>query len=184
MRGIFITGTDTNIGKTYVSAHLVKAWNADYWKPVQCGDLDRSDAMTVRDLLGGDYKGTIHPERYRFQAPKSPHIASAMEGVRIQLEDFVLPQSEKTILVEGAGGCLAPLNEEHAVIDLAVHLNLPVVLVTQSYLGAYNHTLSSIEVIRSRGLQIHGLVLNKGDDPEFREFVSRKTRLEFLTVIP
>jgi len=182
--GIFLSGIDTNIGKTVVSSLLVKLFNTDYWKPIQCGDLDNSDSMVLRKLIGKDYTGTLHPERYALHLPQSAHIAAKEANVNIKLQDFELPQSDKPIVVEGAGGCLVPINEENTVIDLAKHLGLPVVLVVRFYLGAYNHTLLSIEALQKRGIEIQGLILNEGDNPEFREFISRKTHLKFLGVVP
>jgi len=181
---IFISGTDTNVGKTIASAFLVKLLGADYWKPIQCGDLDKSDSMTVSKLLGEDYKGVLHPERYALRTPQSPHLCAKEEGLEIQLSDFTLPKSSRLLIVEGAGGSLVPLNNEDTVIDLAAHLGLPVILVTRFYLGAYNHTLLSIEAIQRRGIPILGLILNQGDNREFREYISRKTKLEFLAIIP
>lgn len=180
---IFISGTDTNIGKTVASALLVKILDADYWKPIQCGDLDKSDRSSVKTLLGPSYTGTLHPERYALSLPQSPHIAARAENVHIKRTDFVLPKSTRPIVVEGAGGCLAPLNDEDAVIDLAAHLGLAVVLVTRYYLGAYNHTLLSIEAVQRRGIKILGLILNGEDNPGFRDFISRKTNLEFLGIL-
>jgi dethiobiotin synthetase len=181
---LFISGTDTNIGKTLVSALFVKLMGADYWKPVQCGDLEKSDSKTLRDWLGPSYQGTLHPERYALETPCSPHLAAKREGALIKLDDFALPKGNTPLVIEGAGGCLAPLNDHDAVLDIASQLGAPVILVTRFYLGAYNHTLLSIEAIQKRGIEIRGLVLNGGDDLEFREYISRKTKLEFLGIIP
>ncbi len=182
---IFLTGTDTNVGKTVVSSLLVKIFNSDYWKPIQCGDLENSDTWTIQNLLGENYKGHMYPERYKFKAPLSPHLAAEKEAVSIQLNDFELPQNgNRSLIVEGAGGCLAPLNETHGIIDLAKHLDLEVILVTKFYLGAYNHTLLSLEALERRGITIKGLFLNEGDNKDFRDFISRKCKVEFLGIIP
>jgi dethiobiotin synthetase len=134
--------------------------------------------------LGSEYEGTLFPERHVLSLPQSPHLAARKEGLEIRLSDFVLPSTRRPLIVEGAGGCLAPLNEKDGVIDIATHLGLAVIFVTRFYLGAYNHTLLSIEAIQKRGIKILGLILNGGDEPEFREFISRKTGLEFLGIIP
>ena len=183
-KGYFICGTDTNVGKTFISALLVKALDADYWKPIQCGDLENSDTMTVRKFVGPNFGGILHREKYALKLPQSPHLAARSEHIKIHLDDFILPQSESLILVEGAGGCLAPINEEETILDLVEHLNLPLILVTRFYLGAYNHTLMSLESIQRRDLRIEGLILNDGDNPDFRDYITRKTKLDFLGIVP
>ncbi len=182
-RSIFVTGTHTGIGKTLVSALLLKLLAADYWKPVQCGDLTNSDTSTVRQLVGHDHPGIFHPERYALQLPQSVHIAAAAEQKTVKLNDFTRPQSSNRLIIEGAGGCLVPLNQTDVMIDLATHLQAPVILVTRYYLGAYNHTLLSLEALQARGVKILGLVLNGGEAPEFCEFISKKTGLPFLGII-
>lgn len=175
---IFITGTDTDIGKTVVASIFVKALGADYWKPVQCGSLEASDSQCVQELVNEDRR-CYHPERYRLAAPKSPHKAAAEEGLAISLRDFVLPQTSRPLVVEGAGGPLAPLNAKDWVIDLPACLGLATVVVTEPYLGSLNHTFLAIEAIRQRGLGILGLVVN-GKDDDFTSFVRERSGLPVL----
>lgn len=155
---LFVSGIGTGVGKTMASAMFVKKWNADYWKPVQSGDLAASDSMMVHQLLDGQVR--IHPERYRLQTPASPHYAAAIDGLEIKLSDFMLPETEANLIVEGAGGLFVPLNEQHFMIDLIAQLGLPVVLVLSDYLGCINHSLLSLEALKSRGIPVANLLFN------------------------
>jgi dethiobiotin synthetase len=165
-RRFFITGIGTDVGKTVASAILVKALGADYWKPIQCGDLEQSDSMKVQRLAGCH----VHPEAYRLQLPKSPHAAAAAEGLRVELENFQLPRTSGPLLVEGAGGILVPLNEQHTVLDLIMKLQLPVIVVSRHYLGSINHTLMTLELLKQRGVRVAGLLFN-GDEHSTTETV-------------
>ncbi|MEM6395651.1 MAG: dethiobiotin synthase [Bacteroidota bacterium] len=158
----FVSGIGTEVGKTVISSILVKSWQADYWKPVQCGDLDYTDSHKVAKWAEAT-PARIHPERYRLQMPASPHLAAEREGVNIQISDFELPETDKTLIVEGAGGLLVPLNAQHTMLDLIARLNIPVLLVSRHYLGSINHTLMSIEALRMRDIPLAGLIYN-GDD--------------------
>lgn len=161
-RGVFVTGTDTGVGKTVVSAVLARAWDADYWKPVQTGlDEDAGDTAAVATLagLGPD---RLHPPRHALKLPLSPDAAAAAEGVNIALDDFALPDAERPLVVEGAGGLLVPLCEGAQVIDLIARLGLPTVVVAADRLGAINHTLLTLEALRARGLPIFGVALVGG----------------------
>lgn len=160
MRGVFVTGTDTGVGKTIVSAALVRAWTADYWKPVQTGLAEEAgDTATVTALAGLDPRRSHRPT-HEFAAPLSPHAAAALEGARIALDDFQLPQTHRPLVVEGAGGVLVPLNEHDLMIDLIARLELPVVVVARSTLGTINHTLLTLEALSARGLEVFGVILN------------------------
>jgi len=172
---LFITGIDTNIGKTITSAIFCKALGADYFKPIQCGDLDNSD---THKMIGWGINQ--FPEALRLELPKSPNFASASP---IRLENINLPQTKNNLVVEGAGGVLVPLNQNDYIIDLAKKWNLPVVLVCKSYLGSLNHTLLSVEAIRSRGIEILGLVFNGVTNEESENFLAKRTGLKILLKI-
>jgi malonyl-CoA O-methyltransferase len=162
MRGVFVTGTDTGVGKTVASASLVRAWGADYWKPVQTGlDGEEGDTAAVAWLAGASPE-RLHPPAFRFGPPVSPHLAAALEGVEISLERLPLPASPQPIVVEGAGGPLVPLNPRETMIDLMRALDLPVIVVAADRLGAISHTLLAIEAVRARGLQLAGVILTGG----------------------
>ena len=177
-QGLFVTGIDTNIGKTIASAILREALNADYWKPIQCGDLDNSDTLKVQELT--EKKGAIHPETYALKNPLSPHQAAEREGKKISVSDFSLPQSSNSIVVEGAGGLLVPLNQKETILDLIMALKLPVVIVSKNYLGSLNHTLLTIDALRKQKIEILGLIFNGPENPELEEFLCQKSDLPKL----
>ncbi|QIP11821.1 dethiobiotin synthase [Spirosoma aureum] len=154
-----IAGIGTEIGKTVVSAILVEALQADYWKPVQSGAADDSDTETVRQLISNPTT-QFHPEAYRLSQPLSPHAAADLDGVHIDLNAITLPRTSNALVVELAGGLMVPLNEHELNIDLVQRLGLPIILVSRNYLGSINHTLLSIECCRSRNIPIAGIVFN------------------------
>ena len=159
MRGVFVTGTDTGVGKTVVSALMVKAWGADYWKPVQTGlDEEAGDTRTVA-VLTGVAAERLHAPAHGFGPPVSPHLAAAGAGVVIGLDTLVLPPSERPVVVEGAGGALVPLNTRETMLDLMARLDLPVVVVAATRLGAINQTLLALAALRARGIEVLGVVL-------------------------
>ncbi|GBR71150.1 dethiobiotin synthase [Gluconobacter kanchanaburiensis] len=173
-RGVFVTGTDTGIGKTLVSAILCRAWNATYWKPLQTGLADEDgDTPTVRDLAGLD-PSRIIPPAYAFQAPLAPLAAGDLENVTVNPGRLVLPQVPGPLVVEGAGGLMVPVREDMMIVDLIESLGLPVVLVTRSGLGTINHTLLSLEAMQRRGIPVAGVVpvgpLNSGNERDIVQF--------------
>ena len=155
-KGLFITGIGTDVGKTVASAVITKALEADYWKPVQCGDLDNSDSIKIARLTG---LNTLS-EAYRLQTPMSPHAAADLEGIELRLNEIELPESDNTIVVEGAGGVMVPFNSKETYLDLMVKFNLPVVLVTRHYLGSINHTILSWKVLKEAGLNVVAVVIS------------------------
>jgi dethiobiotin synthetase len=161
-KSIFVTGIGTGVGKTVVSATLVEALNADYWKPIQCGNLNESDALTVKSLIS-DSISQIHPEAYRFKTSSSPHYAAKMEEVEIDLANCIRPLTENRLIIEGAGGLMVPLNDDEYVADLIIAFDVPVVLVCRNYLGSINHTLLSIEMMKHKGIRLLGLIFS-GDN--------------------
>ena len=179
----FISGIGTEVGKTVVSAFLQLALDADYWKPVQAGDLEYGDRDRVRSWTGLP-ADRYHPERYRLHTPASPHYAARLDGLDIELEDFTLPATDRTLLVEGAGGLLVPLNDRHTMADLAAHLALPVILVSRHYLGSINHTLLSLEVLRQRGIPCAGVVYSGGNNPESERIIKLHAGVRKLASLP
>ena len=155
---LFITGVGTGVGKTVVSSILVDRFKADYWKPIQAGDLQDTDSMKVARWTHNMFK--IHKERYALQRAASPHEAAEVEGIEIKISDFELPQTDNNLIVEGAGGLFVPLNKKDYMIDLIRHLDIEVVLVIRDYLGVINHSLLSIKALESRGVLIHSVVFN------------------------
>lgn len=172
----FVTAIGTDSGKTVISAILCTALRAAYWKPVQAGFP--TDSEMVRNLAGSDL--TIFPERYLLKTPASPHAAAKAEGINIELNDFILPPVKKRLIIEGAGGCLVPLNDKHFVIDLAVRFATEVILVSNLYLGSINHTLLTYEAIKARGLSIKGIIFNGIENPESKRIILHHTSLPCL----
>lgn len=172
----FVTAIGTDSGKTLVSALLCQALGAHYWKPVQAGlpaDTDQVKAWVTHP----DFQAW--PERYRLQHPMSPHAAARREGVSLQVSDFTLP-SHSNLIVEGAGGLLVPINEEHTVADLIAHLNLPIILVANLYLGSINHTLLTLQEIKHRGLRLAGLVFNGPPNEDSQRVIEARAQVPVL----
>lgn len=169
----FVSGIGTNVGKTLVSAILVEALKADYWKPVQSGTTEGMDSETVRSLISNG-QTVIHPESYLLKEPLSPHFAAKLEGVEIELPKIIRPETSNTLIIEGAGGLLVPLNDRDAVIDLARQFDAEVILVISDYLGCINHALLSLHYLQSRQDRIHSLVFNGDFAPEVKEAIIRK----------
>jgi dethiobiotin synthetase len=161
---IFVTGTNTDIGKTLVSAILMCGSRGRYWKPVQTGLEEGTDTQWIREMTGLPDSHFV-PERYCLRHPLSPHAAAALEEVDISLEEFELPGPlSGPLIVEGAGGVMVPLNDRHFMLDLIVRLGLPVLVVASSQLGTINHTLLTLDKLRSRGVEIAGVVMNGASD--------------------
>lgn len=164
---LFITGIGTEIGKTVCSAILVQHFKADYWKPVQSGDLHYTDSHKIATWTDNT---VCHSEIYRLQLAASPHQSARAENIQIHLNDFQLPETQNSLIVEGAGGLMVPLSDDTFMIDLLERLRLPAVLVVRNYLGCINHTLLSIMVLQQRNIRLEYLVLN-GEFPEDTERV-------------
>jgi len=159
---LFVTGIGTEVGKTVCSAVLTKYFNAEYWKPVQSGDLDFSDSMKIKNWVGNDT--FCHPETYRFQLAASPHQSAKEEEMIIDLNEFQVPDTPHNLIIEGAGGLMVPLNDRDFMIDLIEKLKIPVALVTRNYLGCINHTVLSVMALNQRKIKLQYLILN-GDFP-------------------
>ncbi len=155
---LFVSGIGTGIGKTISAAIITEALHADYWKPIQSGSDDVSDSETVA-LLVSNAETRIYKEAYSLKHSSSPHYAAKLEGANIDISLCALPTTRR-LVVEGAGGLMVPLTEKHLQIDLVKQLELPVLLVVKNYLGSINHTLLSLEVLRSKGIKALGLVFN------------------------
>lgn len=179
MRRIIIVGIGTGIGKTIASSILVEALRADYWKPVQCGDLDNSDTKVVGSLVSNE-KSVFHQESYRLKGYKSPHAAASEENILIDLNRLYVPETENTIIIEPPGGLMVPLNNTDLVIDLVQLLNGEVVLVSQNYLGSINHTLLTAGALRSRGFNVLGIVFNGEPNNDSEEIILKITELPML----
>ena len=173
----FVTAIGTDCGKTFFSAVLCEALQADYWKPVQAG-LPR-DADTVKNLLSNTVS-KIQPEAFVLKTPASPHAAAKLDGVKIELEKFKIPETKNNLVIEGAGGCLVPLNDQDFVISLAKKFNTEVILVSQLYLGSINHTLLSADYLTRHKFNVKGIVFNGSSNPESENIILKHTGFQCL----
>lgn len=176
---IFITGTDTNVGKTVISAWLSYHLKASYWKPVQSGTIEGSDSITVSNLSGA----TTFQEVYALQAPLSPHLAASMEGIEINLGKIVPPITDNSLIIEGAGGVLAPLNNKQTILDLIDHLKVPTIVVAKSTLGTINHTCLTLEALRARSLPVLGVIMNGPCNPDNKQAIEHFGKTKVLAEI-
>jgi dethiobiotin synthetase len=184
MSGTFvITGTDTDIGKTVFAAALTAALGASYWKPVQAGLADGTDSETVA-RIGGIDPARILRERYRLQIPASPHFSAAQEGIAIGLDDLVIPEVDGPLIIEGAGGALVPVNPELLFADLFAHWALPVIIVASTRLGTINHSLLTIEALRSRGVPIHGIAYIGPEASDSEQVICEIGKIDRLGRLP
>jgi dethiobiotin synthetase len=170
----FVTGIDTDSGKTLASAILCEALGYDYWKPIQAGTP--KDSATINSLSP---KTVIHPEKYFLNTPASPHAAAKIDNIKIDLNSFTAPR-QSGIVIEGAGGCLVPLNDSDFVIDLAPRLNASILLVADLYLGSINHTLLSAHLLKSRGYPVKGVIFNGKSNAESERIILHHTQYPCL----
>jgi malonyl-CoA O-methyltransferase len=183
VRGVFVTGTDTGVGKTVVSAWLMRVLDADYWKPIQAGTEDETDTAVVQRLTGLP-EGRFHESAYRLTAPLSPYEAARREGITIDLDRIALPESARPLVVEGAGGILVPLNDRTFMTDLMAKFGLPAVIVARAELGTINHTLLTVEALRARGLPMAGVVMNGAPNAANRRAIETFGRVQVIAEFP
>ncbi|AOR81225.1 dethiobiotin synthase [Novosphingobium resinovorum] len=167
---IIVTGTDTGVGKTVFSAALASALGAIYWKPIQAGLLEETDRQTVLRLSGLSEERVL-PEAYRLKTPASPHLAAEIDGITIDPDALVLPKTNRPLIVEGAGGLLVPLTREVAYIDVIGRWRAPVALCARTTLGTINHSLLSIEALRTRGIPLLGIVFIGDENAESERII-------------
>lgn len=181
MRKVFVTGIGTDVGKTVVSAILTESWQADYWKPIQSGELGKSDTERVRRLVSNK-KTVFHPEAYRLTEPKSPHASAEIDGVTVRTSKLLkVPVTENTLLIEGAGGLMVPYNYKgDTVIDFALKLEAEIVLVVKHYLGSINHTLLSLEYLKARGANILGIIFNGEPNQASEDVIINQSKVPVL----
>ena len=180
---IFVTGTDTDVGKTVAAAMLTAGLNAMYWKPVQSGAPHDTDTVKKLAEIGDEQR---FPEAFRLTEPLSPHASAKIDGVHIDMNEICLPDvpEDRHLVVEGAGGLLVPLNDHDLIIDLIWKLELPVVLVTRSSLGTINHTLLSIEALRNEGIEIFGVIMNGEENQSNLEAIEHYGQVPVIGRIP
>ena len=175
---LFITGISTDVGKTIASAIITEALEADYWKPIQAGDLDNSDSHKIQRYISNG-KSVIHENSYKLNTPSSPHLAAKLDGISIDLKNIIEPKTINHLVIEGAGGVLVPLNNSDFVIDL-VQPEYKVIIVSRHYLGSINHTLLTIEAIKNRGLTIAGIIFNGNENKPTESMILNHSKLKFI----
>ena len=165
MTTYFITGISTDVGKTVASAIITEALEADYWKPVQAGDLDNCDTKKVERLVSNS-KSKFHPNTYALNTPMSPHGAADIDGITIDVKAIKPPKTKNHLVIEGAGGLLVPLNSKDTILDL-ISPNYKVIVVSRHYLGSINHTLLTINALKEKGFDVS--ILFSGDEHKSTE---------------
>jgi dethiobiotin synthetase len=183
MKPLFITAIGTDIGKTIISAITIESLKADYWKPVQCGDLQYSDTEKVKNLISNT-ESVFHPEAYRLTQPFSPHKAADLDHTRVELEKIIIPRSSNRLIIEGAGGLMVPLNETSMVIDLIKKLDAEVILVSKNYLGSINHTLLSLLALQANNISIRAIIFNGYRDDYTENVILKYSGISSVARIP
>ena len=175
---LFITGISTDVGKTIASAIITEALEADYWKPIQAGDLDNSDSHKIKAYLSNS-KTNIFENSYALLTAASPHLAAEIDGATIDLKKIIEPETSNHLVIEGAGGIFVPLNNQETIVDL-IRSDYKVIVVSRHYLGSINHTLLTIEALQNRKINIAGIIFNGDENKSSEEIILNKTGVKFL----
>jgi len=177
MQKIFVAGISTEVGKTIASAIFTEALEADYWKPVQAGDLENTDSHKVAALISNT-ETVIHPSSYELTSAMSPHAAAEIDGERIDRFHIIEPKTTKHLVIEGAGGLLVPLNEEDTMFDIIMP-NYKVVVVSRHYLGSINHTLLTIYWLQQKGYDV-SILFSGAPNPHTENIILHKTGVSLI----
>ncbi len=177
MKRIFVTGISTEVGKTIASAIITEALEADYWKPIQAGDLEYSDSHKIAQLISNK-KTVIHKNSYALKTPMSPHAAASIDGINIQLDQIKEPQTANHLVIEGVGGLLVPINQKETVLDL-IKPTYKVVIVSRHYLGSINHSLLTIGWLKDRGFNV-SILFSGEEHPTTEEIILSKTGISCI----
>ena len=175
---IFITGIGTDVGKTIASAIVTQALEADYWKPIQAGDLYNSDSHKIEKYLSNN-KSTIHQNSYALHTPASPNLAAQLDGITIDLKKIIEPRTNNHLVIEGAGGIFVPLNNIDCIIDL-IQKEHKVIVVSRHYLGSINHTLLTFEALKNRKINVSGIIFSGEENKASEEIILSKTKVKFI----
>jgi dethiobiotin synthetase len=178
MKTLFITGIGTDVGKTVVSAIISEALNADYWKPIQAGELVHSDAHKVEALISNPHT-KIFKNSYALKTPMSPHAAAEIDGIVIEAKKIIIPSTTNNLVIEGVGGLLVPINDSETILDL-IKSDYKVIVVSKHYLGSINHTLLTLQELKSRGVQIAGIIFNGNEVKTSERIIEKMTNVPLL----
>ncbi|MFJ1365591.1 dethiobiotin synthase [Capnocytophaga canimorsus] len=174
----FVTGISTEVGKTIVAAILTEALNADYWKPIQSGDLENSDTHKIKRWISNS-KTFFHPNAYALSIPASPHLSAKLDDTAIEIDKIIRPKTENHLVIEGAGGLLVPLNETTTIADLILPSDR-IIIVSRHYLGSINHTLLTIEALKNRNLTPYGIIFSGEENTSSEEIILKKSGIRCL----
>lgn len=180
---IVVTGTDTGIGKTVFAAGLAALLDGVYWKPVQSGIEEETDSE-IATRLAGLPRDRVLPETWRLKEPLSPHRAAELDGVEIDADALALPVIEQPLVVEGAGGLMVPVNRRTLYIDVFARWAAPVVLCARTGLGTINHTLLSIEALRSRAVPLLGVAFIGDEMVDTQRTIAEMGKVRVLGRLP
>lgn len=171
MKKYFITGISTEVGKTIAAAIVTEALEADYWKPIQAGDLEHSDTHKIKQFVSNK-KSVFHENAFALNTPMSPHGAAEIDGITINLKDIIAPKTENHLVIEGAGGLLVPLNDNDTILDL-IQPDYKVIVVSRHYLGSINHTLLTVNLLKEKGFDVS--LIFSGNEHKTTENIIQKT---------
>ena len=177
MKKYFITGISTEVGKTVASAIITEALEADYWKPIQSGDLEYSDTHKVKNLISNK-KSVFHENSYALQTPMSPHASATIDGITIDINKVIEPATKNNLVIEGAGGLLVPLNDKHTILDL-IKPDYKVIVVSRHYLGSINHTLLTINFLKEKGFDV-SLVYSGNEHKTTEEIIEKMSGVNVI----
>lgn len=177
MKQIFVTGISTEVGKTIASAIITEALEADYWKPVQAGNLDHTDTDRVKELVSNS-KTRFHKSSYELKSPMSPHAAAEIDGVTIDRLEIHEPQTDNYLVIEGSGGLLVPLNETDTVLDIIMP-TYQVIVVSRHYLGSINHTLLTVNWLMNKGYDV-SLIFSGNPNAHTENIILHKTGVSLI----
>lgn len=177
MNTYFITGISTDVGKTIVSAILVEALKADYWKPIQAGDLDDSDTHKVKRLVSNK-NSKFHQSSFLLTTPMSPHAAAEIDGIAMSAKTIKAPKTKKSLVIEGAGGLLVPINDTETIMDL-IKPDYKVIVVSRHYLGSINHTLLTVNLLKSKGFDV-ALIFSGERHPSTESIIEKMTQVPVI----
>ena len=177
MKRIFVTGISTDVGKTIAAAIITESLKADYWKPVQAGDLSNSDSHKVAELVSNE-KTIIHKSSYELNTPMSPHAAADIDNIEIDLNQIIEPKTTNHLVIEGAGGLLVPLNEKDTILDI-IKSNYLIIVVSRHYLGSINHTLLTIESLKQKGFKV-AVIFSGNEHHSTEDIILKKTEVKVI----
>jgi dethiobiotin synthetase len=175
---IFVTGISTDVGKTIASSIIVESLEADYWKPIQAGDLDNSDSHKIKSKIS-NLQSKIFENSYKLNTPASPHLAAEIDGIKIDLKQIKEPETKNHLVIEGAGGIFVPLNDKDLIIDL-IQPDYKITVVSRHYLGSINHTLLTIEAIRNHGFEVAGIIFSGSENKATESLILNKTGIKCI----